>query len=81
MMQGSIQKWGNSQGIRLPKGALQIAGLMENDAVEIIASEAQIVIRKREQYESLDMLFAGYDGDFVPQEMDSGDAVGMEVFD
>ena len=81
MMQGSIQKWGNSQGIRLPKGALQAAGLKENDAVEIIASDNQIVLRKREQYENLDMLFAGYGGEHVPQELDSGDAVGWEVFD
>ena len=81
MMQGNIQKWGNSQGIRLPKGALQAAGLKENDAVEIVASEAQIVIRKRERYESLDALFAGYDGEHRAHELDSGEAVGREVFD
>ena len=81
MMQGTIQKWGNSQGIRLPKGALQIAGIAENDAVEIVASDSQIVLRKKERYESLDMLFAGYTGDYRSQELDSGDAVGMEVYD
>lgn len=81
MMHGTIQKWGNSQGIRLPKGALQIAHLQENDSVEIIAGESQIVIRKVNDFGSLDELFAGYHGSYQPMELDSGDPVGREVFE
>jgi antitoxin MazE len=79
MMYGLIQRWGNSQGIRLPKGALAIASLRENDEVEIIATEHAITIRKSKRYKSLDDLFAGYAGDYLPTELDTGDAVGREV--
>jgi antitoxin MazE len=81
MMRGTIQRWGNSQGIRIPKGALQIAQLREGDAVEITASEAQIVIRKARNYQSLDALFAEYAGDYRPEELDAGDPVGREVLE
>jgi len=81
MMHGTIQKWGNSQAVRLPKGALQIARLSENDGVEIVASEGQIVIRKAEKIENLDMLFAGYTGDYRPAEEDAGEPVGREVIE
>lgn len=31
----TIQKWGNSQAVRIPKAALEMVQLKENDAVEI----------------------------------------------
>ena len=81
MMYGTIQKWGNSQGIRLPKAVLAAAMLGENDAVEIEASEDGIVIRKVRHYRDLHELFAGYSGDYVPTEFDTGSDVGLEVLD
>ena len=45
MMYGTITKWGNSQGIRIPKGALVAARLQENDDVEIIADKETITLR------------------------------------
>lgn len=39
MLYGTIQRWGNSQGIRIPKGALAASHIGENDAVEIIAEK------------------------------------------
>ena len=79
MMYGTIQRWGNSQGIRLPKGALSVARLGENDEVEIIATEREITIRKAKRHQSLDELFAGYCGDYVPAEFDEGAPVGREI--
>jgi antitoxin MazE len=81
MMYGSIQKWGNSQGIRLSKAVLSAAQIKENDKVEIITSENSIIIRKTVRYQSLDALFEGYHGDYTPQELDSGESVGLEVFE
>ena len=81
MMYGTIQKWGNSQGIRLPKGALAAANLRENDDVEIVASEEAITICKAKRHRSLDDLFAGYAGDYVPAEFDTGENVGLEVLE
>lgn len=80
MMHGTIQKWGNSQGIRLPKGALQIAKMKVNDPVEIEASDDQIIIRRVPGYKNLDALFASYEGEYQPAEVDTGEPVGREVF-
>ena len=79
MQYGTIQRWGNSQGIRIPKGALTTARLGENDEVEIIATEREITIRKARRYQSLDALFAGYQGNYMPVEFDTGGDVGREV--
>ena len=81
MMYGTITKWGNSQGIRIPKGALVAAGLQESDNVEIIADKETITLRKLSRPKSLDDLFAGYHGDYQSAEFDAGADVGREVID
>jgi len=40
-----IQKWGNSQGLRLPKHLLEAINLATGDDVEIIAENNQIIIK------------------------------------
>jgi antitoxin MazE len=45
-MTGTIQKWGNSQAIRLPRHILDITALKENDSVQISVENNQIVIKK-----------------------------------
>ena len=43
-MQAMIQKWGNSQGIRIPKAFLEALGMTENDLVELNRVDDNIVI-------------------------------------
>lgn len=81
MMYGTIQKWGNSQGIRIPKSVLAAAQMNENDDVEIIVTQEAITLRKVRRRRSLDDLFAGYRGDYQPVEFDTGADVGREVID
>jgi antitoxin MazE len=45
-MQSKIQKWGNSQAIRLPKAILDIARLSENEQVQITAEPDTVIIKK-----------------------------------
>ena len=45
-MQTKIVKWGNSQGIRLPKTFLQNIDLSENDNVDVTLEKEQIIIKK-----------------------------------
>ena len=45
-MEGVIQKWGNSNAIRLPKSILQSVNIKENDSVMLTASGEEIIIRK-----------------------------------
>ena len=42
----TISRWGNSQGLRIPKAFLDTLGLKENDQVEISCQDDSITIRK-----------------------------------
>lgn len=44
-----VQKWGNSQGLRLAKHVLQNAGISVGDDVEIIVGDNEIRIVKKEK--------------------------------
>jgi antitoxin MazE len=46
LMDASIQKWGNSSAIRLPKPILKTADITDNDIVQITAKRNEIIIRK-----------------------------------
>ena len=45
-MQTTIQKWGNSHAVRLPKEILESLSLAENDQVTILAEGEKITITK-----------------------------------
>ncbi len=81
MVEAVIQKWGNSQAVRLPKAILNAANLHENDCVAIDVQEDQITLRKLPRRKTLDDLFAGYQGGYKPAEFETGAGVGREVFD
>lgn len=48
-METSLAYWGNSLGVRIPKGIADDAGLKAGDAVSIVTSQEGIVIRKVRQ--------------------------------
>ena len=75
----TIQKWGNSQGIRIPKILLENAKLKENERVEIQELNGDIIIKKiTKEYSNLDELFEGYDGEYKSEEYDFGEDMGLE---
>ena len=80
----TIQKWGNSQAVRLPKLVLKSLFLQENDSVEITTENDAIIIRKasrkRRAKKSLDEHFDNYNGDYKCSEYDWGKPVGKEVW-
>ena len=59
-----VQKWGNSQGIRLPKKILKDLGIDINDKIEISLNDGEIILRKVKKYIDLDDLFTDYKGDY-----------------
>ena len=79
-MYATIQKWGNSQAIRLPKGILEVADLHENDRVELETEQGRIIIKRiGRKHKSLEERLAGYTSDFKCQEWDTGGNRGKEV--
>lgn len=81
-MQATIQKWGNSQGIRIPKAFLDALGMMENDLVELSRVDDNIVITKVkvDKELTLDDIFKDYHGESSVEEFDWGSPVGKEVW-
>ncbi|MDE6281717.1 MAG: AbrB/MazE/SpoVT family DNA-binding domain-containing protein [Oscillospiraceae bacterium] len=45
-MYATIQRWGNSQGIRIPKALLEALNIRENDRVELVPAKDSITIKK-----------------------------------
>ena len=46
MQKAKIAKWGNSQGIRIPKTLLDALGFTDNETVELEAIEGKLVMSK-----------------------------------
>ena len=76
-----LQRWGNSQGIRIPKQILSETYLSEGDNVDISSNGDVIIIRrmnKAEKVYSLDELLSG---EVLKQnEEDWGKNVGKEIW-
>ena len=87
-MQTTVVKWGNSQGIRLPKAFLKSIQITENDPVDITLENEKIVIKKinsREHKTTKQRLIEFYGEKFKrnasPQkEIDWGKPVGNEIW-
>ncbi|MDR1065766.1 MAG: AbrB/MazE/SpoVT family DNA-binding domain-containing protein [Oscillospiraceae bacterium] len=81
-MQSTIQKWGNSQAVRLPKAILEIACLAESEPVQIVAEPDKIIIKKafERKHRTLAERLEGFEGEYVFEEWDTGPPVGREVW-
>jgi antitoxin MazE len=81
-MQTSIVKWGNSQGIRLPKLLLESVNISENDIVDVISEKDSIVIKKslKRRHTTIQERFEGFDGEYEKIDIDWGGPVGDEIW-
>lgn len=79
-MQTQVKPWGNSQGIRLSKELLALAGIKDNDLLEIELIEGGIVLKKTKKghrtLEERAKEFGGRLGTY--EEFDWGDLEGRE---
>jgi antitoxin MazE len=78
-MYSTIQKWGNSQAVRLPKAILDKASLKENDKVEIKVQDGNLVIIPVKKHVTLKERIAEYKGDYQCDEWNTGTPTGKEV--
>jgi antitoxin MazE len=78
-----VQKWGNSQGIRLSKEILNQANILIGDELEVFTTEDQLVIKPvykiRGKYKIEDLV-AKLPANYQVEELDWGEPVGMEVW-
>lgn len=82
-MKTLIRKWGNSQGVRIPKHLLDAVKLTANDEVIIRAENDTLIIEKAaptQPRKTIKELFADYNGEYTPEEIDWGEKAGKEAW-
>ncbi len=81
-----VQKWGNSQGVRLSKQLLSEADIDVGDAVDVAVREGSVVltpVRRVRGGHDLRVLVRGIrkdDAPYSPEELDWGAPAGREVW-
>lgn len=89
-MYATIQRWGNSQGIRIPKALLESLNIRENDRVELGQTKDAIIIKKvsAPAHKTLEERLTAFYGRPIDEigrlestlEMDWGEAEGSEAW-
>ena len=78
-----IQKWGNSQGLRITKALLSDAQINVGDAVNISVKDGALIVtpaqRVRKKYNLKDLVAKIPEG-HQTEETDWGESVGKEVW-
>ncbi len=78
-----IQKWGNSQGLRLARQVLEDARISLGDEVDVVVRDGTIVVapvRRIRGKQSLQELVSLIPGGCRSEETDWGEPVGREVW-
>jgi antitoxin MazE len=78
-----IQKWGNSQGLRLPKRVLEDARISVGDDIDVTTRDGVIIIapvRRVRGKRNLQELVSRIPKNYEIAEIDWGEPVGREVW-
>jgi len=80
-MRTRVQKWGNSLALRIPKTFAAEVGLLNDATVDVsLANGKLIVVPLEKPNVTLKKLLAQITADNLHHEVDSGPAVGIEVW-
>lgn len=80
LMQTRVQKWGNSLGLRIPRGLAEEIGLGAGSEVSLSAKDGELVVKPTIPARlNLDNLLAGVTANNLHSSVDTGDAVGLEI--
>jgi antitoxin MazE len=80
MLQTQIQKWGNSLAIRIPKPFAIEVGLEQNSTVSVSVIDGKLVLEPVKPVYTLVELLAQVTPENLHQEVETGAAVGSEVW-
>lgn len=80
-MEAKLQKWGNSNGIRIPNILLKNLNLKENDIINIDQEDDRIIITKcKNQKISLEERFRNYKGKNLAKDFEWDEKRGREIW-
>ena len=82
-MLSKVQKWGNSQGIRIPKNLLENSHINVGEEVDITVQEGKIIVEStnkiRGRYDIRDLV-SQMPKDYKPKEGNWGAPMGREIW-
>ena len=80
-MELKLQRWGNSDGIRIPSNILKSLNLKTNDKVNLVMEDDKIIITKSNNKKiSLKELFDKYNGENLAKEFEWDNPKGKEIW-
>ena len=81
-MTTTIQKWGNSQGVRIPKMLLDSVNWSENEQITIKVDNGKLIIEKTKdrKRKNIKELFKNYKRNYEPEKIDWGEPKGEEIW-
>jgi len=78
-----VQKWGNSQGLRISKELLSDVGIDVGDVVDVAVRDGALVVTPARRVRGrldLGLLVKEIPGDYTPGELDWGPPTGREAW-
>ena len=78
-MTTQIVKWGNSQGIRLPKKILEDADMKMYDEIQLRTEPGKIILERPFVHKTFEERLAEYNGELEICDFDWGEPVGREL--
>jgi antitoxin MazE len=79
-MKTTIQKWGNSLAIRIPKNIAKDTMVSEGSNIDIMVENGNIVLRPRKKEYSLKELLKKITIENIHSEISTGDQTGGEIW-
>lgn len=80
-MKTTVQKWGNSYAVRIPKSFVKEVGLEYRADVELSLEDGKLIIQPvKEEVITLDELLAGVNSKNIHTPVETGDPIGKEVW-
>jgi len=82
MTELKIRKWGNSQGIRLPKSIMEACNMKVNDVLVVKTEPNKMILEVKNSKNKITLkeLFKDYHDDYKGQAYDWGNPVGNEIW-
>ncbi|MCD2136758.1 AbrB/MazE/SpoVT family DNA-binding domain-containing protein [Salinicoccus halitifaciens] len=78
MMKVSVNRWGNSKGIRLPKAVTEALEIEENDSLNIEIKDGAVILSKPKKEITIEEMFKDYKGGSFQAEIQEFEPEGNE---
>jgi antitoxin MazE len=79
-MKATIQKWGNSLAVRIPKNITKDTMISEGSNIDIITENGKIILSPSTKEYSLKELLKNITDENIHSEISTGDYIGGEIW-